>query len=234
VPDPGYNPGYKFVGWSGDASGTDNPLIITMDSDKTVDANFANGVTVKSIKPDSLGNGKGNRRAHVTISGYFFAPGATAWIVQSGVSTPKKRRARVTSVSLDGKSIECDLNLISADPGDWDVVVTNPDGEFATLTGGLTVNEHPVIDRPTTPFSGKSGPDPVSLTLTGNYFVEDGLKVTLTKGSLLPIDATIDSVTFDTIECHFDLTGAQIGAWRGKVTNQDGGIGEFKFRVTSL
>ncbi|WP_299680475.1 choice-of-anchor Q domain-containing protein, partial [uncultured Tenacibaculum sp.] len=32
--------GYEFTGWSGDASGTTNPLTITMDADKTVTANF--------------------------------------------------------------------------------------------------------------------------------------------------------------------------------------------------
>jgi uncharacterized repeat protein (TIGR02543 family) len=32
--------GYRFSGWSGDASGTDNPVTITMDSDKSITANF--------------------------------------------------------------------------------------------------------------------------------------------------------------------------------------------------
>ena len=35
------NAGYEFTGWSGDASGTTNPLTITMDADKTVTATFA-------------------------------------------------------------------------------------------------------------------------------------------------------------------------------------------------
>ncbi len=35
------NAGYKFTGWSGDASGTTNPLTITMDADKTVTAMFS-------------------------------------------------------------------------------------------------------------------------------------------------------------------------------------------------
>ncbi len=34
------NPGCRFTGWTGDASGTENPLTITMDADKTVAANF--------------------------------------------------------------------------------------------------------------------------------------------------------------------------------------------------
>uniref|UniRef100_UPI00262B9265 InlB B-repeat-containing protein n=1 Tax=uncultured Tenacibaculum sp. TaxID=174713 RepID=UPI00262B9265 len=35
------NAGYQFDGWSGDASGTTNPLTITMDADKTVTAVFS-------------------------------------------------------------------------------------------------------------------------------------------------------------------------------------------------
>ena len=34
------DPGYRFTGWTGDASGTDNPLTITMNADKTVGATF--------------------------------------------------------------------------------------------------------------------------------------------------------------------------------------------------
>jgi len=34
------NSGYRFTGWSGDASGTTNPITITMDSDKSITANF--------------------------------------------------------------------------------------------------------------------------------------------------------------------------------------------------
>ena len=33
-------PGFQFTGWSGDATGTANPLSVTMDSDKTITANL--------------------------------------------------------------------------------------------------------------------------------------------------------------------------------------------------
>ncbi|MBK7075437.1 MAG: hypothetical protein IPH44_24420 [Myxococcales bacterium] len=33
--------GYQFIGWSGDATGTTNPLTVTMTASKTITANFA-------------------------------------------------------------------------------------------------------------------------------------------------------------------------------------------------
>uniref|UniRef100_UPI00262BE637 InlB B-repeat-containing protein n=1 Tax=uncultured Tenacibaculum sp. TaxID=174713 RepID=UPI00262BE637 len=46
------NAGYQFDGWSGDASGTTNPLTITMDADKTVTAIF-----IKSKEISVFANG---------------------------------------------------------------------------------------------------------------------------------------------------------------------------------
>ncbi len=48
------NPGYKFTGWTGDASGTTNPLSIAMDADKSVAATFAPDMS------DSDGDGLNN------------------------------------------------------------------------------------------------------------------------------------------------------------------------------
>lgn len=47
------NSGYTFSGWSGDASGTTNPITITMDSDKSITASFA------KVPSDDDGGGGG-------------------------------------------------------------------------------------------------------------------------------------------------------------------------------
>ena len=47
---PTPNEGYIFSSWSGDASGSDNPLTITMDADKTITANFVASTYVITSK----------------------------------------------------------------------------------------------------------------------------------------------------------------------------------------
>jgi len=190
-------------------------------------------LTVTAITPSSLGNGKGtdcHKRAAVTISGFNFVPGAKVVIVQSGVLHPKKLPVKVTFISADGSTITCNLNLTSAAPGLYDVVVTNPDKTTATLAAGLTVNPHPVVAKPHTRYSGKIGTSPVSLTLTGTYFVS-GATVKLTKGSFpdIPVSNVVVSADGTTLTCDLDLTNAHLSFYRGVVTNPDGGIGTFHF-----
>jgi uncharacterized repeat protein (TIGR02543 family) len=51
------NSGYEFSGWTGDASGTTNPITITMDSDKSIKANF-----IKEPLPDDDDGGGGDAK----------------------------------------------------------------------------------------------------------------------------------------------------------------------------
>jgi uncharacterized repeat protein (TIGR02543 family) len=46
---------YSFVGWSGDASGTTNPLTVTMDAAKTITANFDNYMLNVTVAPPGAG-----------------------------------------------------------------------------------------------------------------------------------------------------------------------------------
>jgi len=52
------NSGYKFSGWAGDASGTTNPINITMDADKTITATFST-ITSKGTGDGDGGGKKG-------------------------------------------------------------------------------------------------------------------------------------------------------------------------------
>jgi hypothetical protein len=49
------DPGFAFAGWSGDVSGTQNPVTLVMDADKSVTASFAPEYTV-TLSPDPGGS----------------------------------------------------------------------------------------------------------------------------------------------------------------------------------
>jgi uncharacterized repeat protein (TIGR02543 family) len=56
------SPGYRFTGWTGDASGTDNPVTLLMDSDKSVGATFVEDTR------DPDGDGLTNYQEFITYS----------------------------------------------------------------------------------------------------------------------------------------------------------------------
>jgi len=69
---PTANDGYKFSSWSGDATGSDNPLTVTMDSNKNITANFT---VVQNIVVD-LGD-----------AARFGAFGGNAGVTNQGINT---------------------------------------------------------------------------------------------------------------------------------------------------
>ena len=105
------------------AAGTSNPI------------NFlaAYPVSVTSVEPAS--------GLQFTISletrllGSGFQPGATVRFVKGGIALDAYN---VNVVSAN--EITCTIGLFGVEPGAYDIVVTNPDGGGATLTGGFTVN----------------------------------------------------------------------------------------------
>jgi C1A family cysteine protease len=90
-----------------------------------------------SITPNS---GTNNGVVHITnVAGSNFQTGAIVKLTKTGQPDINGDNTQVVNAS----SITCDLNLNGAATGSWDVVVTNPDLQSATLSGGFTVNAPP-------------------------------------------------------------------------------------------
>jgi len=55
--------GYYFINWSGDASGSDNPLMVTMNGSKTIVAHFSTSIAPKPVVISQVYGGGGNSGA---------------------------------------------------------------------------------------------------------------------------------------------------------------------------
>ncbi|MFA5296037.1 MAG: PKD domain-containing protein [Methanoregulaceae archaeon] len=150
----------------------------------------------------------------ITLTGSWFKDGASIVLMKGGA-------ANITAavIAVDPTEVTCTVNLTGAEPGDWSVVLTNPDGQWAVSPVPFTVS-HPAPEIGTiTPDSGITG-ETVPTTITGNWF-QQGATVNLTMGAEL-IPATVTGTMVSEITCSFNLTGADPGAWDLEVTNPDG------------
>lgn len=109
------NEEFVFTGWSGDASGGDNPLNIIMDANKSITANFE----------EPLDN--------ITIDGLF-----------SGVGKWKFRKKKTTGFNdntIGSKQADCELNeLIFRTDGSFTIIT-----ETTTVTGEYNVESNSTI-----------------------------------------------------------------------------------------
>ncbi|MFA6363624.1 MAG: hypothetical protein WCX19_09065, partial [Methanoregula sp.] len=91
-----------------------------------------------------------------------FVSGATAKLTKTG--QPDIAATDVTVI--DSTKITCMFNLAGATVGQWNVNVTNPDGQTGTLTNGFTITSitpAPVADFTGTPTVGTA---PLLVTFT--------------------------------------------------------------------
>ena len=86
------NAGYTFTGWSGDAAGTDNPLSVTMTTNKTITANF--GSTAPEIVIDNTDPGWSNT-----------SPDGATWTSGSSAAVPKIGANYLYAAGTGGSSI---------------------------------------------------------------------------------------------------------------------------------
>ena len=103
------NTGYAFTGWSGDATGTDNPLSVTMTANKTITANF--GSTTEIVLD--------NTNAAVSFIGEWQTGSATA-----GKYGPDYRFASTVAGGLSNAIYRPYIYT----PGYYDVSIMYPQG----------------------------------------------------------------------------------------------------------
>jgi parallel beta-helix repeat protein len=184
---------------------------------------------VTYVSPNSAPSGKAS--VSLTVTGTRFAPGAGVRLARTGQSDIIASGVTVVSST----SITCSLDLTNAEPGAWDVIVTNPDGGKGVLAGGFNVTEGPTVIS-ITPNSARTGTTVSVTDLAGTNFAS-GASVKLTREGQPVIEATdVTVVSPERITCTIDLTGASAGAWNVIVTNPDGGSGSLGggFTVDSL
>jgi hypothetical protein len=88
--------------------------------------------TVSTISPNTATNAG---TVQATVSGLCFRTGTTVKLTKAGASDITGTSVSVSSLS----ALTCRFNLTGKAPGQWDVVVTNPDGLSGTLAKGFFI-----------------------------------------------------------------------------------------------
>jgi hypothetical protein len=103
------------------------------------------GPAITSIAPNTAGSNAGI--VEITdLAGADFVNGATVALVKDG-ATPGQGPFILLPVEGSSSLVVSSSKVVGlfffegAAPGTYDVTVTNPDGQSATLTGGFTVTE---------------------------------------------------------------------------------------------
>jgi uncharacterized repeat protein (TIGR02543 family) len=152
--------GYEFSSWSGDATGTDNPLTVIMNSNKNITANFiakyslnimaVDGTVLKNPDTETYNEGDSVELTATPDSGYEF----TSW---SGDATGTDNP--LTVIMNSNKNITANFTALSRGPGRIDLGAA---GDFVILSkSGISTTG-------TTQITGNIGVSPIGKTaLTG-------------------------------------------------------------------
>ncbi len=169
--------------------------------------------TISSIYPNEALN-FGN--INVSINGNYFRSGVVAKLKKSGSSD-----IDCYSLILTGNyKINCSLSLTGVSSGNWDVWVSNTDGQTATLPGAFIINnEAPYPESLSANAAINTAPFP--LEIYGHGFLT-GASVKLSKTGQADINAYDIEVSSDKIKCNLPLTGVAAGDWKLSVSNTDG------------
>jgi hypothetical protein len=147
------------------------------------------------------------------LAGENFISGATVKLVGAGTSPIIASQVK----AIDTK-ITCSFNLNGAVAGKRDVVVTNPDGQSATLPSGFTVNEAAPVITNVDPFEGTAG-EQLTIAISGSNF-KNPAKVLFVNGSTELEGANVEVQSSTQINCVLMIpSGTKTGTYDVIVKN---------------
>ena len=211
------NSGYNFTSWTGDASGSSNATSVTMNSNKTVTANFAintytlnvtavNGTVLKVPSKTAYNSGEIVVLTATPAAGYTF----TGW---TGNATGSVNPVSVTMNS--NKNVTANFTAIAADTYTLNVTAVN--GSVLKIPSKTEYNSGEIVTLTATPatgytFTGWTGDatgsvNPVSVTMNSNK------NVTANFTALLPNTFTLNVIALNgTVIKNPNLTAYNSGA----------------------
>jgi len=194
------------------------------------------GPTIKNIVPDE---GTAGTIVSITdIEGTGFMSGARVTLVKSGFPNITATNVNVWSATL----ITCTLSLPSdLNSGSWDVLVTNPDGQYAVSANLFVVRgeARPVTTITSTGGIGITGIAPrlaassnstVDILVSGSNFQND-ITAKLNRSGKVDIRAYrthVLDITRTQVRCYFNIPYDSRGTWNLLLTNPDGTTGILK------
>ena len=175
---------------------------------------YPNAPTVTAVEPSKAVNS-----GIVTItnlSGTGFEEGATV-----NFSKDLATIAAENVVVNSPVNITCSVNLTGAEIGQWNITVTNDDGQSGTLFDEFEVAYPAPEIAGISPLSGANNAV-VNVTISGAFF-KGTPAVNLTKDAVTILGTNV-SVNAGTIKCDLPLAGAALGNWSVTVRNPDGQV----------
>jgi hypothetical protein len=187
------------------------------------------GPSISSISPNSTGQ---DATVTVTIIGNNFQTGAVPKLIQPGSAA-----ITGTATSVSATSITTTFNMNQQAAGDYNVIVTDPDGRSDILQNAFTIgNAAPVVST-ITPDTVELNDTESTFTINGQNF-QTGVSVSFVQGSLTIPCVNPQYIDATKISCgpiSFP-SGATAGLYDVKVVNiadLTSGILSQKFTVTN-